>query len=77
MRAGMVTFEGTWEDLQKLAPKLVGRRLRVTVIGSRRSDRAPRRSSAAALVRHAVGWAGDDFEACLKSVHDNRLKAEP
>ena len=50
---------------RKLSPKrtsrLAGERVRRT-----------RKSSAASLLRHATGWAGNDFEKRLKEVQDLR-----
>jgi len=36
--------------------------------------RAPK-SSAASLVRHATGWAGNDLQKCLREVYDLRGKS--
>lgn len=36
------------------------------------SVRRIRKSSAASLLRHATGWAGNDLEKRLKEVHDLR-----
>lgn len=46
--------------------------------GRQRWSRAPkgrRRSTAALVVRHATGWAGDDLEARLAEVHASRSRA--
>ena len=71
-------LEGTWEEIKSHEHELNGHRVRLTVLddeNSGKDDPESRRSTAADLLKHAVGWAGDDFEECLQAVYDNRSKA--
>ena len=80
MAAELFEIEGTWEDILARADELRGKRLRVSVLDEveegHPDDPARRRSTGADLLKHAVGWAGDDFEECLQAVYDSRSKAK-
>ena len=71
-------LEGTWEEIKAHDRELNGRKVRLEVIDAEAQgtdEPESRTSTAADLLKHAVGWAGDDFEECLQAVYDNRSRA--
>jgi len=72
MGARVKEFEGTWEEIQTHNSELIGKRVRLTVFDGHADDPSDRRSTAQDLLNHAEGWAGDDFEECLKAVCESR-----
>ena len=67
---------GTWEEILQHSRDLAGQRVRVTVL-PRADQRATngdvvRPASGRSLMRHVGTWAGDDLEACLQEVIDDR-----
>ena len=80
MTAEPFVLEGTWEEIEKHASELKGRKVRLIVlppetVSSDETSPAFRPSSGRSLLRHAGTWVGDDLEECLQDVYANRTKA--
>jgi hypothetical protein len=81
MATALLELEGTWEEIAARASEFAGRRVRLTVLAEDVGEPYPdipadaRPSTAASLLKYAGTWVGDDLEACLKDVYDNRTKS--
>jgi hypothetical protein len=76
----IMEFEGTWEEIERHASEFKGRRVRLTVLAEESPMNEERASvrprSGRSLLQHAGTWVGEDIEACLQEVYNNRLKSE-
>lgn len=71
-------LERTWEEVRAHDEDLRGKHVRLQIVESDVNPEdvpSARQSTAADLLRHSVGWSGDNFEECLKMVYDNRTEA--
>jgi len=76
----IMEIEGTWEEIEKYASELKGRRVRLTVLAEESPvndiEASVRPRSGRSLLQHAGTWVGEDMEDCLQAVYNNRLKSE-
>lgn len=67
-------LEGTWEEILAHSEQLAGKRVRLVVLAKDTvATEEPKRTKLGDLLKHAGTWQGDDFEAALQAVYDNRI----